>query len=140
MNPTRRPLRTRTRAVWSACALALVALGAAACSSDDSSAAGNQTTTTTAEPGTARIDQFVVPESVDCNGKTSTKVSVQWSVSGAESQVLLVDGREVSGLDASSGTVEADVHCDPLPHTFVLHVLDDAGHPTTKQVLVTTNL
>jgi ABC-type glycerol-3-phosphate transport system substrate-binding protein len=123
-------------------AVALMAALAACSSGGDDSAQGATSTTTvsnTEKPGTARVTTFDVPASVDCGGKTSTTVQVQYATSGAKKQELYVDGRIVSGTDAASGTVSAPVHCDPLPHTFVMVAYDANGRRTPVEKKVTTN-
>jgi hypothetical protein len=89
--------------------------------------------------GAARIKSFDVPKSVDCQGKTSTTVTVSYAVSKAKKQVLAVDGRQLGGTGKSKGSVDAPVHCDPLPHTFVLAAYDASGKRTTEQKVLTTN-
>jgi hypothetical protein len=91
------------------------------------------------QAGAARITSFDVPKSVDCQGKTSTMVTVSYAVSKAKKQVLAVDGRELGGTGKSKASVEAPVHCDPLPHTFVLAAYDSSGKRTTQQKILTTN-
>jgi hypothetical protein len=119
--------------------VAASAIGLASCGGSGDDAAASKEPDPTVEPGSASIDSFVVPESVACNGATSANVSVQYGITGAESQRLLVDGRP-SDLPTANGTIDAEVHCDDLPHTFVLYALDDAGRPTTQQKLVKTVL
>jgi hypothetical protein len=128
--------------------LSAIALGGmivaslAACSggSDSSSASPTSTTTPAPEkPGTAQVTTFEVPASVECGGTTSTTADVQYGTSGAKKQELYVDGRLVSGTDAPTGTVTAPVHCDPLPHTFVMVAYDNDGRRTAAEKKVTTN-
>lgn len=117
-----------------------VALGA--CSGDDGGSAAGGTTTTVAnneKPGTAQVTSFEVPASVECSGKTSTTVDVTYATADAKKQELYVDGRIVPGTDAASGTVSAPVHCDPLPHTFVMVAYDADGRRTPVEKKVTTN-
>jgi len=133
--------RVCSRAAVLALAAIVLPFAAAACSdSSGTDAAADGTTSTTVEPGSASIDSFVVPASVACNGLTSAKVTVEYAITGSASQQLIVDGRPVPGMTAPSGSVEAEVHCDDLPHTFVLYALDDAGRPTTQQILLKTTL
>jgi hypothetical protein len=89
--------------------------------------------------GAAKIKRFDVPTSVDCGGKTSTTVTVSYAVSKATKQKLVVDGRALGGTGKSQASVDAPVHCDPLPHTFVLAAYDSAGKRTTEQKVLTTN-
>jgi ABC-type glycerol-3-phosphate transport system substrate-binding protein len=119
-----------------------VVLGLAACSGDDGRAASGAATTTAAnaeKPGTAQVSTFDVPTSAECGGKTSTTVDVTYATTGAKKQELYVDGRIVSGTDVASGTVTAPVHCDPLPHTFVMVAYDANGRRTPVEKKLTTN-
>ena len=120
----------------------------ASCGGGGSSSASDTTkpTAATLAPGTAKITKFDVPTTVACNGKPSSTTDVTYSTSGAKSVNLLVDGGAALGADgtpltlaAPDGEITAAVHCDPLPHTFVLVAIDPAGHQTTKQIRVTTN-
>ena len=104
-----------------------------------SSAAGTSTTASEA-PGTAKITSFEVPASVDCGGKTSTMVTVTYATTGAKKQDLYVDGRPEPGTDAPSGSLQTTVHCDLLPHTFVLIAYDAAGRRTPVEKKMTTKL
>ena len=120
--------------------LSMVGLAAvmvlAACGDDDDGGDGPEpsvTTGSTLPPGDAVIDEFEVPESVECGDAPSTTVTITYAVTGAATQELLVDGATVPGTDAARGTVEAPVHCDELPHTFVLVATDDAGGVTTEE-------
>src|SRR5262245_27304263 len=63
--------------------------------------------------GAAKIVHFDVPETVDCQGKTSTTVTVRYEVSKAKKQQLVVDGRRLGGTSKSAASVDAPVHCDP---------------------------
>jgi hypothetical protein len=121
--------------------LMVAALGACGGGGGDDNASGATSTTVanTEKPGTAQVTSFVVPASVECTGKTSTTVDVQYATSGAKKQELYVDGRLVPGTDAASGTVSAPVHCDPLPHTFVMVAYDANGRRTPMEKKVTTN-
>jgi hypothetical protein len=126
-----------------ACAV-VIGLSAAACSSDDGSGASNADATTTTEgssvPGTATIPVFEVPATTACGGETSTKVQVQYQTAGAERQLLLVDGLEIPGTDASGATLDVEVHCDTTPHTFVLVAYDANDQKTSQQEILTTEL
>jgi hypothetical protein len=111
----------------------------AACSG--SSASTNSTTSTSdagSAPGTAQIAAFDVPASAQCGGKTSTMVPVHYAVTGSTKQLLRVDGRDVPGTEATSASLSVAVHCDPLPHTFVLVAYDAKGRRTALQKLLTT--
>lgn len=126
--------------------LLVVVAGAAAvagCSSDNSSAKSSGATATTAKggdvPGTAKVTSFEVPATADCAGATSTSVTVTYTTEGAKKQELYVDGRITPGTDATSGSVVAPVHCDPLPHTFVLVAYDPNGRRTATEKKLTTN-
>ena len=125
--------------------LALLAIGLSvvftcACGSGGGGDASADTTPTTVEPGNAKITTFVVPAAVPCpTGSTFVTVPVQYAASGADRMKLLVDGRQVK-LDGTQGEAKADVHCDPLPHTFVVVAYDSAGGRTVEQKLLNTNL
>ncbi len=93
----------------------------------------------TAPAGSAKITSFVVPASVQCGHATSTKVHVTYTVAGAKSTQLIIDGRTVPG-DATSASVDPLVHCDPLPHTVAVVAVDAAGHRTSTVKNVTTVL
>ena len=114
----------------------------ASCSGGDNNASGGTTTTVanTEKPGTAQVTSFVVPATVECGGATSTSVDVQYATTGAKKQELYIDGRIVPGTEAGSGTVSAPVHCDMLPHTFVMVAYDANGRRTAAEKKVTTNL
>jgi hypothetical protein len=86
----------------------------------------------TAAAGSARITSFVVPPSASCGGKTSTTVTVTYGTSGAAKQQLSVDGRPTD-LTTSSGSVDVPVHCDALPHTFVLFAWDGRDRLTSLE-------
>jgi hypothetical protein len=90
------------------------------------------------KPGTAKITTFDVPDAVPCPSGPSTTFPISWSVAGSASQRIIVDGRTIAGTDAATGTVNADVHCDPTPHDVVLYALDKAGNPTTSKKIMTT--
>jgi hypothetical protein len=64
-------------------------------------------------------------------------VPVKYSTTGSSTTKLLVDGRPTP-LSSASGSVDAPVHCDSLPHTFVLFAYDAQGRYTSQQKLVTT--
>jgi hypothetical protein len=66
-------------------------------------------------------------------------VTVGYATSGASKQELYVDGRPVPGTDVATGSVTAPVHCDPLPHTFVMIAYDAAGRRTALEKKLTTN-
>ena len=131
------------RRMVGAMAVAGAALALAACggsSSDNAARAAKSTTTTSAGiPGTAKITSFDVPPSASCpSGATSMTVSVNYGTTGAKKQVLYVDGRPQQ-LDAASGAVDAPVHCDAVPHTFVIVAYDANGRQTAQEKkLVTT--
>lgn len=130
MTPSRRVLTGAVAAV-------ALLVGAAGCSSGDSSGA-TKPTETSEKPGVAKIVTFDVPETTTCPaGATSASVSVSYTTEGATAQQLYVDGREIP-LAEANGSVDAEVHCDALPHTFVLRVLDDDERPTTEQKLLKT--
>jgi hypothetical protein len=106
----------------------------AACGGSDSSGSSNSSST-----AKATITSFTVPKTTACApGDTSTSVDVEYAVSGAVRQKLLVDGLAATGVDGSSGTVTVQVHCDPLPHTVVLVAYNSAGERTSKQELLDT--
>jgi hypothetical protein len=109
--------------------------GSAGASSKDQAA-----TSTTSGPGDATISVFEVPTDVACGGKTSTSVHVKYATTHAKSQQLIVDGRPVDGTKDATGELDVPVHCDPLPHTFVLIALDSRGRPTALQKIVNTSL
>lgn len=130
---------TTRRSVTALAALVGAATLAAACGG--SSASTNGTTSTSdagSAPGTAQIATFDVPASAQCGGKTSTTVPVHYAVTGSTKQLLRVDGRDVPGTDATTASLSVAVHCDPLPHTFVLIAYDAKGRRTALQKLLTT--
>jgi hypothetical protein len=139
--PYTEPQSGRTRSVVAVVAVATLALLPAACggSTDASDTKGSPTTTTQA-PGSAKITKFEVPSTVSCAGKTSVFVSVSYATDDAQSQTLVVDGLEVEGTDAPSATLDVRVHCDALPHTFVVIAKDADGRPTSQQKILTTQL
>jgi hypothetical protein len=117
-------------------------LSLSACGGGSSDASPKQSSTPTTQgaqtAGSARIISFDVPASVSCaQGTTSTTVSVSYGTSGATKQQLSVDGRPID-LSSGSGKVDAPVHCDTLPHTFVLFAYDAAGRYSSQQKLVST--
>jgi hypothetical protein len=119
--------------------MVLVVAAMAACSGDSSSGAQKPATSTSEAAGDAKVTSFEVPASAECAGSTSTTVTVSYATSGASKQELYVDGRTVPGTDATSGSVTAPVHCDPLPHTFVMIAYDTAGRRTALEKKLTTN-
>ncbi len=77
---------------------------------------------------------------MQCSGGPSTTFSVQYATSDAKHQDLIVDGRVVPGTDSPSGSVEAPVHCDAVPHTVVLIAYDATEHRTAEQKILMTLL
>jgi hypothetical protein len=138
------PLRRGRRALaLEMCIVAIVlALAASACGgSDDAGATGAATTSSSSPPqGSATIQSFEVPTSVQCTNGPSTTVTVKYATSGAASQRLIVDGRDIPGTDAPSGSVDVPVHCDALPHTVVLYLLDSRNRPTVQREFLETKL
>jgi hypothetical protein len=128
---------------WREYALAAVGAGAlllAGCSGGGNAGATNaNATTTTIGHGTAKITSLEVPATAECNGKTSVTVHVTYSTEGAKSVELLVDGAAVPSATATSGALDVPIHCDPLPHTFVVVAKDASGKETSLQKLVMTN-
>ena len=121
-------------------ALMLVAVIGVACSgSSDDSAKSDSPNPTAVKNGDAQITSFEVPASAECAGKTSTTVTVSYATKDAEKRELYVDGRPVAGTERSSGSVDAAVHCDPLPHTFVMVAYDAENHRTALEKKLTTN-
>jgi hypothetical protein len=121
-------------------AAAVSALAITSCSGGgESNAVANGPTTTIVSPGSAKISAFDVPAKVQCGTTPSTTVHVTYATSGGKSQQLLVDGRAVP-LTAPTGSVDTPVHCDPIEHTFVLYVLDEAKRPTTQTKYLATDL
>jgi hypothetical protein len=129
----------RRRSVRLLLVCAALAVVAAACGGSGSAAQSPATSTTGApKPGSAKIVSFDVPSSLTCaQSATSTTAHVTYSTSGGKKQELLVDGRALP-LDSASGAIDAPVHCDGLPHTFVLYVTDSNGRPTSLQKLLMT--
>lgn len=109
------------------------------CSDGGSSGrAGAETTTQPAESAT--IDSFVVPASANCAAtETSVSVPVEYAATGAARLELRVDGLP-SEVTPPGGSVTVDVHCDPLPHQFVLLAYDEDDRRTTEQRALTTVL
>jgi hypothetical protein len=138
----------RHRVARSCVAAALAAasiVSLSACSSDDakaskSAATSPSTTLGNTAAGSATIPLFDVPATVACGTETSTTVSVHYQTVGAKRQQLLVDGRDVPGTEAAEATLDVPVHCDTLPHTFVLVAYDSNDAKTTQQKLLTTEL
>lgn len=128
----------RGRGLW------VVAVGVAAvvagCGGSGDSAASSSGSATTLSTGGAKITKFDVPASVDCAGKTSTTVAVSYAVEDGKTQELVVDGLPIEGTDAPSDTLQVPVHCDPLPHTFVLVARDSGKAPTIQRQNLTTEL
>jgi hypothetical protein len=118
----------------------------ASCGGGSSSASDTtKPTAATLVPGSAKIVTLDVPATASCAGKPNVTTQVAYATSGAKSVKLLVDGGAALGADgapltvaAPSGQLDVAVHCDPLPHTFVLVAIDSSGHETTKQVRLTT--
>jgi ABC-type Fe3+-hydroxamate transport system substrate-binding protein len=137
---------------WIAVAVATVSvLGLAACSSSAKSATRSESTSTSTptsgapnsgitQTGAARITKFVVPADVQCGASTKTTVSVEYAVTTAKVQQIFVDGLELDGVDKPSGTIDAPVHCDGVPHTVALVALDSKGARTSQVKLVNTLL
>jgi hypothetical protein len=114
----------------------------AACSSSSGSESSKSTPTVTtadARPGSAKITALDIPPSVECQGKTSTSVTIQWATSGAAKRELYIDGRPIADATGVSGTVDTPVHCDPLPHDVVVIAYDDAGRRTSQEKKFVTN-
>jgi len=120
------------------CALAGVTL-LSACGGSDSSGTAKKAAATDNAPGTAVISSFDVPDTVECGGKTSTTVPVTYATSEADQQELYVDGRLEPGTDGATGSLSVPVHCDPLPHTFVLIAYDAQHRRTAREKKVVTN-
>jgi hypothetical protein len=119
------------------CVLALSACGGGGSSASPKNQP-TQTTVGAVSAGNAKITSFAVPSSVKCaQGTTSTTVQVTYGTSGSSKRQLSVDGRPMN-LSAATGTVDAPVHCDALPHTFVLFAYDSAGRYSTQQKLLST--
>ena len=138
-------LRSHVRIARSQLAVVTVAIAvvllAASCGGGSSGSTSDTTLSTNGTPnipGTAKIDTLDVVPSVQCGGKTSTTVQVHYATSGAAKQLLRVDGRDVPGTDAPTGTLNAPVHCDALPHTVVLFAFDSRGHRTVLQRMMIT--
>ena len=120
--------------VAAACSLVACSSG-----SGDSQAADTPTSSTGLVPGTAKVVSFEVPATVACSaGSTSASFPVRWKVQGAKTTVMQVDAKPVPHTSAASGSADAEVHCDPLPHDVVLIATDADGHYTTERKLVTT--
>ena len=135
---------TRFRVLLVATVAAVAMLGAA-CSDSDSSGAtsdSSKTTTTAAaapeKAGTAKIATTDIPASVQCKGATSTQVPVGYTTEGAKKVQIYIDGALTPGDSPVNGSVTVAVHCDGLPHTFVVRALDADGNPTVVKSLVTT--
>jgi len=121
-------------------AAALSGCGGGDSSSSASSTTSTKTTTTQADvPGTAKVTSFEVPATAACGGATSTTVTVSYATQDAAKQELYVDGRLSPGTDAASGSLAVPVHCDPLPHTFVMVAYDGNGRRTAVEKKLTTN-
>ena len=114
-------------------------VGAAAALLVMASGCGGNSGASGGDSGDARISSFEVPKTVECGGKTSALVTVDYVTTGAAKVLLVVDGLPQPTLAAKRGSVDAPVHCDTLPHTFVLAAVDSAGQRTSQQRLLTTN-
>lgn len=122
-------------------AIVVGALALGACGSDGGGAADAPTDgpSDTSTPGTAEIVTFDVPESTVCpEGATSTSVAVTYATRGAEEVELRVDGRPIPLADPATGTVDAAIRCDPLPHDFVLIAYDADELLTVEQRMLDT--
>jgi hypothetical protein len=121
----------------------ICALVLGACSSGSNDAGGRQaaaTSSTVLVPGTAKIVSFDVPASASCGASdTNTTFQVSWNVTGAKKSVIQVDAAPVPGTSDLSGTAQATVHCDPLPHDVVLIATDANGHLTTDRKIIETS-
>ena len=103
--------------------VATAACSLVACSSGsgDSQAGDTPTNSTALLPGTAKVVSFEVPATVACTaGSTSASFPVRWKVQGAKTTVVQVDAKPVPHTSAASGSADAEVHCDPLPHDVVV--------------------
>lgn len=118
-----------------------VALGACSSGSGGDDASGAAPTSSTAPvAGTAKVASFDVPASVECAASdTDTTFTVSWKVTDAQKSVIQLDGAPIPETDQRSGSVQASVHCDPLPHDVVLIATDANGHLTTDRKILTTN-
>jgi hypothetical protein len=135
-------MSTARRLIAGTLVVASGALVVAGCGGDGSSNAETTTTTKASAsdvPGTAKVTSFEVPATASCNGATSTTVSVTYATEGAKKQELYVDGALTPGTEAATGSIVAPVHCDPLPHTFVLVAYDANGRRTTSEKKLTTS-
>lgn len=113
-------------------------LGTVACSDGGKPAASRDPSGATGSaPGSAEIASFTVPASVSCGGRTFTSVPVEFQTTLARHVVLYVDGRKMA-LDSISGSLMADVKCDPIPHTFVLVAYDASGRKSVERTLLET--
>ncbi len=132
---TTRRGRSAITAVVAVAAMALAVAGCGTSSADE--AEGTKSGST--EPGTAKIVAFEVPEATTCaETATFTSVSVSYETVGAARAELRVDGRALPLADPASGTVSADIRCDPLPHDFVLVAYDDDERFTVEQRMLNT--
>ena len=116
----------------------VVALGA--CGGGGAASESQSEDSTAPQPGSATISALDVPASVACEGKTSTTVTVTYATEGAAKVTLLVDGRRLPEAKAVRATLDVPVHCDPLPHTFVLVAEDADGGQTADERVLTTEL
>ena len=124
----------RSRRTLVACLVVVLTLGLVACSSDsdgDGGASGGGSGG--GQGGSARVTRLDVPETTTCANVTYTTVEVRYATEGATSAELRVDGRGIPLEDPKSGTVSADIRCDPLPHDFVLFAYDAEGNYTTEK-------
>jgi len=131
-------------AVAGAGALVLVLAG---CGGSDIGAEGKTpgtqatmpTTPVSGGSGRARITTFEAPASVACGAaETSTSFSVKYATRDAARAEVRVDGRPLELDDPAKGSIDVQVHCDPLPHDVVLFAYDAANQKVFEQKLVET--
>ena len=118
--------------------VACVLVGLAACGGSSASTDRDESSANAAS--SAAITDFRVPEHVSCApGVTSVNVKITYVTTGSESTLLSVDGRQITDLE-ESGALDVPVHCDPLPHTFVLVVEDADGNTASNDRVLVTDL
>jgi hypothetical protein len=114
---------------------------AAGCGSSGATTKAGKADVTAPRSGSATISTFDVPAgAVQCYGKTSVVVHVRYGTAHAAAVQLFVDGAPVPNLAAPSGDLDVPIHCDPLPHTFVMVAKDKEARPTTVRKIVITAL
>jgi len=133
-------MRTKI-ALLVAAVVAVFALSACSSSGGGTASPTSAPTGSTTPAGSAKIDSFVVPDSVSCAaGATSASIAIRYATTGAAQVTLTLDGLGEPALSGPSGSVRERVHCDALDHTAVLTAIDAQGARTTLARNFTTKV